>query len=700
MAFKKISAFILTVIMILPLLLTSCAGDESGNGEYTYNTYLSVFPDVWNNHTYQTATDAEILDYTEPGFFSFDYNETKDRYKLVPEMATKEPDDITSDYIGQFGIVEGDKSKAWKITIRDDIMWEDGTPIKAGDFVESVRLLLDPKAQNFRADSLYSGSLVLAGAKNYFYQGGTGQRSVDFETVGIKALSDTELVIILEKELSGFYLLYSLTGNLNLVNTELYKKCISTSGGVYNNTYGTSVDTYMSYGPYKLSEFQDSKSIVLIKNDKWYGYRDEANRGLYQTTRIEYAYIADPETAMLSFLKGDLDVKRLDANQIGNYSKSEYVYYTDGASTFFIAVNPDLEALKTSQKSSGDNINKTILTVKEFRMALSFALDRASFIAACTPTGSPAFAVYNDLIISDPENATPYRQTDPAKKVLAEFWGVADDIGEGKLYENIDDAIASVSGYNLAEGKRLFNAAYKKALTLGLMDEDDIVEIKIGTPNATSTFYKNGYEFLKNCYTEAVRGTSLEGKLKFTLDSTLGNGFGDALRDNQVDMLFGVGWSGSALDPYSLTEAYTKKTYQYDPSWDTSTETIDIKLSDGITYRASVWDWTQAMSGTPITIKPSGAGTPREYSCGIADENPDERLLLLGALEGAILSTCDLIPLTNESSADLKGMQINYYTDEYVFGIGRGGIKYMTYNYTDDEWAAFVRSEGGQLNYK
>ncbi|MBR2350402.1 MAG: ABC transporter ATP-binding protein, partial [Clostridia bacterium] len=41
----------------------------------TYNTYLSTFPTVWNNHTYQTATDGEILGYTEPGFYTFDYNE-------------------------------------------------------------------------------------------------------------------------------------------------------------------------------------------------------------------------------------------------------------------------------------------------------------------------------------------------------------------------------------------------------------------------------------------------------------------------------------------------------------------------------------------------------------------------------------------------------------------------------------------------
>ena len=140
--------------------------------EYTYNTFLSTFPTVWNNHTYQTATDGEIIGYTEPGFYTFDYNETLDGYKLVPDMATSEPVDVTANYVGDaWGIAEGDTAKAWKITLRQDIKWEDGTPIKAADFVESAKRLLNPVANNYRADGLYSGNMVIHNAKNYFYGG-------------------------------------------------------------------------------------------------------------------------------------------------------------------------------------------------------------------------------------------------------------------------------------------------------------------------------------------------------------------------------------------------------------------------------------------------------------------------------------------------------------------------------------------------
>jgi len=781
------------------------------NAKYTYNSYLSTFPTVWNNHTYQTNTDSTIIGYTETGFYTFDYNDARDGYKIVPDMAVGEPIDVTADYVGEeWGIAEGDKAKAWKITLRNDIKWEDGTAITAVDFVESAKRLLNPVANNYRADSLYSGNMVIHNAKNYFYSGkkvqldatevyteysadydnnlifslappsadrnsevylrksmgfpasydaaacaaylignylsgsaftaeaaaamegktfaeikadatmkaawdaligwwqtepneelhffvaGTTYPETEFESVGIKAVSDYELVLIMDKELEGFYLLYALTGSW-LVNTTLYDECITITDGVYNINYGTSAETYMSYGPYKLATFIQDKQIVLVKNENWYGYNDEANADNYWTTNIVFDYYANSETAMEAFLQGKLDSKGLDADQVADYSKSEHVYYTTGDSTFFIAMNPDLEALTSMQEKAGENKNKTILTIKEFRMALSFALDRAAFCLATSPTNAPAFGAYSSLIISDPENGIAYRTTDEAKQALVDFWGVADEIGEGMMYETIDDAIASITGYNLELGKEYFDLAYDAAVAAGLMDADDVVEICVGIPNAESKFYNNGYEFLVNNYTEAVKGTKLEGKLTFTKDDTIGNGFSDALKANTVDLLFGVGWTGSALDPYGLMEAYTSPNYQYDPAWDTTTTMAEVEI-DGVVYSASVYDWTYAMMGEVIEITDE-EGNVKEFSCGLADNNPELRLQILAILEGAVLQTYDMLPIMDDASAALKGMQIKYYTEEYIYGVGRGGVKYMKYYYTDAEWNAFVSENSGILNY-
>lgn len=801
---------VLALAAAMTLSLAACGGGEQNNGgeaadaTYTYNVAMSVFPTNWNPHVYQTTTDAEILDYISEGFYSFDYNETKDGYKIVPQMATAEPVDVTADYVGQFGVAEGDTAKAWAITLRDDLCWEDGTPITAQDFVTSAELLLNPVAANHRADSLYSGNMTIANAKDFLYNGqyayetlfaegglvdvatlvkdadgyyttadgayiaaklssggmwssnsiddygaagyfvledgtdpyetlkaaadangvikindeimaildtfckanGGGYENewqefcylgeqfpeMSFSEVGVIAKDDHTLVLVLEKPLEGFYLLYSLTSSW-LVNEELYKSCETVTDGVYNNTYGTSAETTISYGPYSLESYQADKQYVLKRNDNHY----DVKAGFYKTTSMQVDCVAEASTRLEYFLKGDLDSYGLQAEDMATYQQSDYTYFTDGESTYFVALNPNKSGLTTAEKNAGENINKTILTVKEFRQALSFALNRSEFALATVPTLTPAFGIFSNLIISDPENGTGYRSTDEAKQVLANFWGVAEEIGEGKMYADLDEAVNSITGYNLDKAKQLFDAAYDKAIAKGLMDEDDVIEIKIGLPSTSST-YTNGYEFLSNCYTEAVKGTKLEGKLTFSKDDTIGNGFSDALKSNQVDLLFYVGWSGSALDPYGLMEAYTSPDYQYDPCWDTKAYMWDITLSDGVTYTASVWDWTICMGGEKITIT-AADGTTKEYSCGTADKNPEDRFAILTGLEGAVLSTYDLLPLTGDATANLKGMQIKYYTENYVYGVGRGGLKYMDYNYTDAEWADYVAEQGGSLVY-
>ena len=817
---KKLLALLLAAVMVLSMAACSnnqgnddpTAGTDgttapAGEATYTYNTALSVFPTNWNMHTYQTDTDSEILNYIVDGFYTFDYNDTQDGYKVIPAMATDFPEDVTAEYVGQYGIKEGDTAIAHKITLRDDLKWEDGTPITANDFIESAKRLLDPAAQNYRADMLYSGNMVVQNAKKYLNsgkvvelqdnmtnaetftvadltkgedgvyttpQGETAYIALDvaldwlggetlttyvesygdsyFDTtnwedlvaqkgengcvpltdetmgylqtlitgnpawgetaenipgyivykytnpdctwdeVGMLAPSDHELVLILDKPLSGFYLYYSLTSSW-LVNIELYDSLATVTDGVYTNTYGTSVETTMSYGPYKLTSFQADKQYVLEKNENYYGLTDDT----YQTTKMVVDYVPEATTRLELFLQGKLDSYGLDATDMDTYSLSDYCYYATGDSTFAIVMNPDLENLTSAQANAGANINKTIITLPEFRMAMSLALDRSAFCLATAPTNSAAFGLFSDMIVSDPDAGTAYRTTDVAKEVLAEFWGVSEDYGEGKLYADLDEAVESITGYNLAMAQEKFNQAYDKAIEMGLMDEDDVVEIKIGTPNNTSSFYNNGYEFLVNNYTEAVKGTKLEGKLTFSRDDTLGNAFAEALQKNTVDLLFGVGWTGSALDPYSLIEAYISPNYQYDAGTDYSAIMLDFEI-DGVTYTASVMDWYNVMAGNKTTLK-AADGSTIEYSCGTADNDPETRLRLLGAMEGAVLLNYNFIPVMDNSTAQLKGQQVEFYTEEYIFGMGFGGVKYYTYNYTDAEWDAYVASQNGELDY-
>ncbi len=143
---------------------------------YTYREYLTISPSNWNELTYQDNNDTEIMSWISSNLFSFDFAFDANG-EIIPgdfeveySAATK-LEDVSSKVDAKWGVPEGGKGYAWKITLRDDLKWEDGTPIKAEDFVYTMQQQLDPLFQNYRADSYYAGSTVLVNAEAYAKQG-------------------------------------------------------------------------------------------------------------------------------------------------------------------------------------------------------------------------------------------------------------------------------------------------------------------------------------------------------------------------------------------------------------------------------------------------------------------------------------------------------------------------------------------------
>ncbi len=872
---RKLLSLLLAVMMIISACLVMVACDEEkedpvDNATYTYRVAGPSIVTNWNPFTYTSNDGQDVLGYTTDGFYTFDYNEAKDGYKVVPSMATALPTDVTSEYVGKFGVEEGDKAKVWSIPLRDDLKFDNGDAITAEDFVESAKILLNPKANNLRADQLYSGNMIVHNAEMYLKQGsplgedpyeiyteevmgndtyggtayadwtdemyaklnleelvfelfddtapapsgatgfwrdgngfsldsalgygankeepiptaedvaalngktiaaifadtelkakldlvmgnsgiGNGHYGanildityapagvapkVDFDEVGITTDDEGNLIIALENELSGFYLYYSLTSAW-LVHADTYRACESEVGGAYQVSYGTAVDKYVGYGPYKLTEYITDAKLGFTKNEHyWEADTNAAGDKLYQTTNISIVKVEDEATRLNMFLKGEIDSYGLQKDDMADYQSSEYTYFTEGDSVWLLALNPDGTKLATVEETTtpittGNEVDKEILTIKEFRMALSFSLDRAAYSLALDPTGAVAKALFGNMIISDPNTGTAYRTTEEAKDTILAFWGLTDEVGEGKEYATKDEAIASITGYDPAGAKKMFEAAYEQAVEEGFISAAAIesgkweVQIMIGKPSEAD-YYNNGYEFLKQTWTEGVEGTSLEGHIEFVQSGILGSStFADKLRACEVDVLFGVGWTGSALNPYGLINAYIDPDYQYGPAWDTAAYSVDITVQDSegedVTLRASAREWGLALDegknefsaidvstldpsdpsveGTKVTIDLSVVGADQEGAAGqIVATN---RLRVLAALEGATLEQYMTIPVNADASASLKAMRVKFYTEEYVFGVGRGGIKYQTYTMNDAEWAAYIAEQGGTLNYK
>jgi len=152
-----------------------------------YNTTTSVMPSNWNEFTYADNNDTQIMSYIGSSFFTYDYKFENDKkfnedgsinkdgivpgaYTTNYSAATK-LEDVTASVDAKWGYTDEQKAEggyAWKITFRDDLKWDDGTPITAADFEYSMQQLLDPTFMNFRANTYYD-TLMIKNSKPYFF---------------------------------------------------------------------------------------------------------------------------------------------------------------------------------------------------------------------------------------------------------------------------------------------------------------------------------------------------------------------------------------------------------------------------------------------------------------------------------------------------------------------------------------------------
>lgn len=234
---KKVAALAIVAAMAIPTVaaLAACKEDEpeiptADLKQGTYRTYTSVMPSNWNELTYADNNDTQIMNNLVSSFYEYDYefDEAKGgKYNedgtinadaivsggfTVNYSAATKLEDVTSTVDAKWGYTDEQKATggyAWKITLREDLKWDDGTPIDATDFVYTMQQQLDPLFQNMRASTYYN-NIQVKNARNYVYQGqadffdnsGLGYTYDDLALVdGVYTLGGAECYIALKSPL-------------------------------------------------------------------------------------------------------------------------------------------------------------------------------------------------------------------------------------------------------------------------------------------------------------------------------------------------------------------------------------------------------------------------------------------------------------------------------------------------------------------
>ena len=728
--------------------------------KYTYNEYEAGSPKTWNPHEWETNTDSYIMTYTQIGLYDFTLNETKDAYDIMPEMAADFPVDITAEYAGNadFGVPADAKTGyAFKIKLNDKAVWENGDPINADSYIYSMQQILNPEMKNYRASGYYSGTMSIANAEAYYkqndpiytnimvdgayrqvedkdmkfsftkeivffgdsaksyYEGGSTAEftdaagtdlfkkysekdyydltdeakkdilaiavafgddnpeaykefcftydgvspSMDWSKVGLIKNGDYEITLVLSKPITDFYLKYNLSSNW-LVHEKTYEANKKQTGDIIKTSYGTAVDNYLSYGPYKLTEYQVDKQITMTKNENWYGYKDGKHEGQFQTTDINCQILPTQATALQLFLQGKLDTVSLVAADMDTYRTSDYILYTPQSYTSKFTFNTDKAALKGREV---DGINRTILSYKDFRKAFSLAINREEFAAQCTATHSAGFGLFNYNYVYKPETGELYRNTKQAQDVLCKLYGV--------------DSEDDITGYDKEQAAKLFTDAYNAALAAGDIKDTDKVEIEFLVYNSDEAYVKI-VNFVQEAINVATVGTPLEGKI--TIKMTPDEDYYDHAQQGMFEMIIST-WGGSSMDPYGIVECYCDEDVMFEYGFKPNSEQLTIEVN-GQALTKTFNEWYQALVNG-------------EYAAADADT----RLVILAGIELGILETYNCTPIYYRTATSLDSQKVIQGAEEYVQIVAFGGLRHLTYNYTDAEWEEYCKSQNYQLTY-
>lgn len=816
------------VVVLCASVLTACKKDK-GNGDgnvtkpgtgwedpkmYTMREYTAQMPSQWCTILSSDNVNNTMESYFTSAFYEFNYKFDANG-KIVPGAYTVEYsaatklEDVTKKYAGKYGLAaDAEKGQAFAMTLRNDLKWDDGTPIKAADFVYTMMQQLSPKYLFATASNYYSGNYVIHNAQNYVKQGqkgwfDNGNMNLAYSDLALGAdgkytLKGNECTIALKKPLvwlqgntldsyvtnapqyfdtaayasllaladangdvavtaeslallttvitakaawgetkentvgymyvnyeypamdfsevgyfvgdNEYELVMVIDGTLNpldaegnltyeagyyfsnwpLVKKDLWERCEDQSKTPYANSYCTTQEKSASWGPYKLTNYQDQKTYTVSRNDKWFGYGLPQYANQYQTDAIVTEKIEEWDTAWLAFQKGNLDGIGMDVKIAADYRTSKRAYFTPETYTF------DLN-IQSNATSKTDKRNNLLLNYADFRKAISLSLDRDDYCAKNNPSSQAALGLLNSMYYYDVENGKVYRDTIQAKEAILNAYGATKNadgswkVGE-TTYTDIEDALDATTGYNLTLARQLVESAVAQAKKDGKYSDGDEIILTYGieTQSANTDRVKNWFQA---AFDNMTKGTSIEGKIKIEYFMFSSATWSEQFADGEYDLCFGA-WGNAPFNPaYLLCETQISDENRYAVKWDPTTVEVTVKATpddkhkDGnYTYNLAQWRLIlQGKDGCPVNFK----NFPME-----------DQLAALGAVETAILKEYYSIPVFSRYSASLMGYKVDYISYEYNTFMEYGGIRYMTFNYDDTAWAEFVASNNNILNYK
>ena len=226
--------------------------------------------------------------------------------------------------------------------------------------------------------------------------------------------------------------------------------------------------------------------------------------------------------------------------------------------------------------------------------------------------------------------------------------------------------------------------SFDELVAAGLYTEGQPIKIRIGWAKGALTSADEKQIAKINTYINAALEGSGFGTITLEAVGSINDRYSDVV-NGEYAIGWGA-WGGAAFYPFRNMQVYCD-TDQYDVNevgcWDPTTEKLTIKVGDEdvtMTWK----EWSGALIGTGR----------------FANADFDTKLHITATMEEEFLKKYYRIPFAGTTACTMLGDQISFYTEDYNIMYGWGGLRLATWNYNDTEWAKYVQSNNGTLNYQ
>lgn len=238
-----------------------------------------------------------------------------------------------------------------------DAKWSNGDPVTASDFVYAWQRLDNPDTASEYAFILDTVHIANAAAVN------AGE--ADPSELGVKAVDDKTLEVTLTLPCDFFLSLLAFPSFFPL-NQKFYE--------AQGDQFALSPDNLLYCGPYTMTGYQQGSEYTFEKNPDYF----KADQMTDYVDKIVFRYLQDTQSAMLDYQSGNLDVVKLQGDQVDQYSGTEG--FTNRMTGYLWYLSIDFNTSVHPENSQFANVN--------LRKAMSLAIDRDTIAANVLKDGS------------------------------------------------------------------------------------------------------------------------------------------------------------------------------------------------------------------------------------------------------------------------------------------------------------------------